>query len=495
MVDDIGRRGNVTRNSSWKKAPDRRIAGALGTVIALTALATGIRGIRPTLARPALQAPVVSWTEPRVAWEINGHTSSPTLVADAWGKVHLFFLSQADGDDQNTLYHADADNTDAVPIDVLIGMSEYRVTADPYGRLHVVAQGDTNTILYTAVDATEASDAGAWSSTARLGFATLGVDISADTAGGLHLCYPTDHAVVYQHSEDGGLSWSDPSSVSDASDPTGIATHVRCVGDGSGAIHVAWSEATPPNFYPPEGVYYSRSPDGGESWTAREQMAGQHYSLPSLLADPRGRVHLLWQGDVSVGGRFYRQRTTEGDWGPTETVVPDGQGGLSGDAFMAVDSRDTLHVGMTIDGIYWATRRPAWSAPHELSGSLRDLPNTLGSIEQAALAIANGNEIYVAFEFDFKRIYLMTGQSNAPPAAQTPRSMATATMDPALAATAPAFPSIAAASTSPTAALGAEALEAADENRQPSWPMLLAAALASMVVGVAIWLRKRSVLR
>ncbi|MBK7781921.1 MAG: hypothetical protein IPJ58_14350 [Ardenticatenia bacterium] len=95
---------------------------------------------------------------------------------------------------------------------------------------------------------------------------------------------------------------------------------------------------------------------------------------------------------------------------------------MSGDAFLASDSRGTLHVGMNVDGIYWANRSAAWSTPVELSASLRDLPNNSGSIERATLAIANGNEIYVAFEFDFKRIYLLSGQSDAPESIRTPIS-------------------------------------------------------------------------
>ena len=455
----------------------------------------GVTGSGQAEARPSTQAPIVSWSEPHIVWETSGTTSSPTLVTDAWGSVHLFFLSQQEGEDRRTLYHADADNPDTVPVDILIDVSEYRVAADPYGRLHVLALGAVNVMVYTSVEATDAGKAVSWSPATTLGTATLGVDISADSGGGLHLCYPLEHAVGYQRSNDGGANWSDQLYVADTVDPSGVATYVRCVMDNTGTLHMAWAEARPPNYYPPDGVFYARSADRGETWDTPEVVAGQHYTLPTLLADPSGLVHMFWQGDVAVGGRFYRQRAAgnEGSWGPTETVVPTGQGGMSGVSFMALDSQRNLHVGINIDGIYWSSRTSTWTAPLELSGSVRDLPNALNSIEQAALAIANGNEIYVAFEFDFKRIYLMTGQSDAPAALATP--MPAPISSPKAVAhmvDRPPTQGSAATPSSPPTDLAVEARAAGEAADQDLMPVVLGTLLAMMIVGSGLWIRKRA---
>lgn len=454
-------------------------------------------------AKPLDQAPIVAWSEPRIVWETTGHTSNPQLVTDAWGKVHLFFLSQGEGEAENTLFHVDADNADASPVDVLIGISEYRVTADPLGRLYVIAHGRNNTILFSSVDGIDASRAGAWSASQTLGEATLGIDISADADGGLHLCYPNNHAAFYQQSVDGGRTWSDPTTIADMSDPAGVATYVRCAADTMGAVHAAWAEARPPNYYPPEGVFYSRSTDSGQNWEATETIAGQHYSLPSLMADPAGSVHLVWQGDVSVGGRYYRQRPAgkEGAWNATETVVPAGRGGMSGEAFLAYDSVNTLHLGVDIDGIYWVTRRSTWTTPLELSGSLRGLPNTSGSIEQGTLAIANGNELYVAFEFDFRQIYLLSGQSNAPTLIRTPQvdtNRSTPPVPETTAARPTLPPGLSGADSEPTPTLtpwvsnlGGETSGLSDTRQ--NFAASIGAGLALIVVTWAIWNRQQGV--
>lgn len=442
---------------------------------------------------PVEQAPVVAWTEPRVVWETTGRTSNPILVTDAWGQVHLFFLGQVDGDATSTLYHARADDPDAVPVDVMLGVNEYRVAADPYGQMFVLTLGANNLMQVASADAADADRASAWAPARALGTASLGIDIIADGAGGLHLCYPQEQGALYQRSEDQGRTWTDPTQVAEMTDPSGIATYVRCTADSEGSIHVAWAEARPPNFYPPEGVFYARSDDKGSTWTTPEALAGLHYSLPAILADPRGLVHLLWQGDVAVGGRYYRQRPAGpgGAWSATETVVPAGRGGMSGDGFLALDSRGDLHAGLNIDGIYWATRRAGWSSPVELSASLRALPNPSGSIEQANLTIANGNEIYAAFEFDFKKIYLLSAQTDAPAAQATPLGLAAA-LGAAQPEAATATPARVAAGATPTADLAglARALAPGAGEARRNLPLLVGAALAGLVV---LWtlLRRR----
>lgn len=470
---------------------------AMITLLGLVALAMSpFRHARPVLAAPLDQAPVVAWSEPRIVWETTGRASSPILITDAWRQVHLFFLGQVEGEGENTLYHLDVDDPDAEPVDILVGVNEYRVAADPLGKIHVLVSGANNALDYTAVEAAEASDASAWSPAVSLGIANLGIDISADTAGKLHLCYPLDHGVTHQYSDDGGRNWSEPVMVAEMTDPTGVATYVRCVGDSLNVIHMAWAEARPPNFYPPEGVYYIRSADAGQSWTVPEQMAGQHYSLPTLLADQEDRVHLLWQGDVGVGGRFYRQRPAGpiGEWSPVETVVPAGQGGMSGDAGLALDSSGRLHAALAIDGIFWAARAESWTLPLDVSASLRDEPNQLNSIEQPALAIAGGNEIDVAFEFDFKRIYLLTGQSDAPIALQTPR----ASSDEATAVhrsateTMPSPPS-SSPTPSPAPVLpSTRKLDAGGTTVGSNLPIVLGAGLAFLVVGGVVLARVRT---
>lgn len=450
-------------------------------------------------AMPLPQAPIVAWSEPRIAWETTGYTTNPTLITDAWGHVHLFFLSTEETDKQNALYHAEVDNPDAEPIDVLTGVGEFRLTADPFGRIHVLALAVGNQMIHTSVNAAEASTAAAWSAGELLGTAAPGIDINAAADGSMHLCYPLEHSLAYQRSDDGGRNWTDPVLVADMVDPSGVATFVRCVSDSAGAIHVSWSEAHPPSFYPPDGVYYTLSVDGGSSWAPPESIAGQHYTLPTLFADPAGLVHLLWQGDVAVGGRYYRQRAagSTGPWGPTETVSPAGKGGMSGDAFLSSDSRGTLHVGMNVDGIYWATRSTDWSNPVELSASLRDLPNNSGSIERAALAIANGNEIYVAFEFDFKRIYLLSGQSNAPEAVRTPlpdpqvNGVVTPNAQPVPTTQLPNQAGANLRLTPPLADAEIGALMAGGTGIRQNLAAYLGASLAIAVVSLAVWHRKR----
>lgn len=487
--------GRATPMSVWER---------LASTCVIAACCVGSMG-RVVRGAPAAQGPIVAWSEPRVVWESGGRTSGPILVTDAWGKVHLFFLNQEEGEASNTLYHANPEDLDAQPVDVMLGINEYRVAADTYGRLHVLALGAANSVTFASAMSAEAGNAGAWSQPEALGTASLGIDITADSKGGLHVCYPHDHSVVYQRSDDGGATWAEPVRAGDMLDSTGAGTYVRCAVDDTGTVHMAWAEARPPNYYPPDGVFYARSTDGGTSWSAAEEIAGAQHSLPALLADPTGTVHLFWHGAAGVGGRYYRRRPAgaAGDWGPTETVVPAGRGGMSGDAFLALDSRNTLHVGMNVDGIYWASRDSEWRAPIELSAVQGDLPNASRSIEQATLAIANGNEIHVAWEFDFKRIYVLTGQTDAPAVVPTPWPLPRVQADDATPRAARSRPtpspdsaSAAAATASITASvLSAEALAAGRTVDRGHLPVMLGLTFSLAVVGWVVLRRWRDVQR
>jgi len=377
----------------------------------------------PVAANPLRQPPRVVWGEPQVAWQTAGTVSAPQLVTDAAQRTHLFFLETSG--DGATLYHAPVSDGPLMPVDILVGQySQFRAAADASGSLHVLLHGIGNSLLLTSAPADKAGSASAWSPVVQIEEAPLGSDLSADSRGRLHLCFASGQDLKHSLSEDGGLRWSDSEVIAQMREADGIAVEERCVADSEGILHAAWSEVTPPDYYPSLGLWYSRSVDDGQTWDEPQQLAGEHYTLPSFLADRKGLLHLIWQGDVAVGGRFYRQRAPgrDGGWSPTETIIAANDGGMSGIAGMALDSLDRLHAVIAIDkGSVWTARGASWLAPVMLTGSLNDLPNESGSVgEGPTLAISQGNEVTAAFTFDGKRIYSIQGQADSPPATALP---------------------------------------------------------------------------
>jgi hypothetical protein len=259
---------------------------------------------------------------------------------------------------------------------------------------------------------------------------------------------------------------------------------------------VAWSEVAPPNYFPSQGVYYSVNSGARGSWSPPEVVAGEHYTLPRLALSPDGAVHMIYQGDVSVGGRYYRRLPPDGSgvWSPDETILPAGEGGMSGEVPMAFDSGGNVHVATAADvGIRHVVRSGAgWSTPVDLSVSLKDLPNTTGSIEQPALTVARGNQAVAGWEFDFHRIYLTRSQLAAKTAdpvtpISRPTSLAVATAP--AAATAATSVVTAGAPTAMTAQAFDKTLDG--PSATTNMPMLVALITSALVVGAAVLYSRR----
>jgi len=418
-----------------------------------------------------------------LVWESQGSAGAPQLVADASGVTHLFFVDRPGGGGPGALYHAVVDHGEPFALtDVLAGVDadyrDYRVAADPFGRVHVVFRRD-NELWHVSAPGNQADDAGAWSAPMSLGPVDPGASLAVGADGALHVCLPRGHQVIHLSSADAGAAWSDEHPVAFVPEPS-IPLFLACAADGDGVIHVAWSQAQPPNYYPQEGVFYTRSDDDGATWDPPEPIAGEHYTLPELRADTAGNVHFLWQGDVAVGGRYYRRRPAgQGRrWADVETVVDAELGGMSGDAPMAIDGRGHVHVVTSAPKPVWVERAEAgWRAPVDIAGTLADAPSASGAIEYPAFTISSGNTLHAAFGFDGDRIYYSSALTDAPAVESTPRPTPTTAIDRVAQAPRPR------ATAGPTETAGPPRLVATPEG-----PLIVTTAIDADDGSWAVWL-------
>lgn len=377
----------------------------------------GLGAMRPSGAVAQTAQPVFS--APVVVGETNGSVSGPQIVVDAAGRVHLFYVETREDGSEITLFHVDPEaGPPFMPNDVLVGLGadyrDYRTAADPFGNVHVIYRHQ-NQLWHMRAPGDEAGDARAWTAPVSIGGVSPGAELAIDSAGRIHVCFPRGSDVRYARSDDRGASWSQDLVAAALTYPS-IPVYLACAVDTEGVIHVAWGEAAPPSYYPSKGTSYTRSDDDGATWDEPERLGGEHMTLPELLADEAGNVHLLWQGDIGLGGRYYRvRRSGQGSvWSDEEIVVPIGLGGMSGDAPLAIDGDGNGHAVTSAPEPVWVGRGPdGWGSAVPLAAALADEPNASGSIEHPAFGISSGNKAHVAFEFDFKRIYYVGGFINA----------------------------------------------------------------------------------
>jgi hypothetical protein len=183
--------------------------------------------------------------------------------------------------------------------------------------------------------------------------------------------------------------------VAPAANVNGAPDAVRIAAGPDGSLHVVWSEYQLPGGWPPLGLYYARSTDGGQLWTAPLRFAGGEYNQPNVLTGPDGQVYLAWTGAAGTGGKYFQESLNGGNtWEPQVDILPRGSGGGSeGAPVLKLDSAGGIHMLFSNLGCVWHVSRSerSWSAPECASGTLPQ------DIEEPTLDIGLGNQAHVLY--------------------------------------------------------------------------------------------------
>ena len=385
-------------------------------------------------------APPPPWSAAVNFSESQALPGLPAMAADAEGRVHLLWSEAPAADEPGTaLFYARWNGTQWTrPAKVLQspeGGAEKPALAVVGDRLHAVWSGGQNgEIFYSRAFLRDAYAAGGWSELqplpapapsaprrARDGAgsgAGNSPDIAADAGGALHVVYALPlnegRGIYHTRSDDGGENWSPAHQVFDAAAVGwAMADYPRLAIDRQGVLHVVWVRAALPGRGLPQGIYYARSSDGGQTWSEPVEVAEGAYAWPQVAASGPGQVHLLW--NEAAGGRawWHKWSTNDGEalrqgsgqgWTRPEQVR--GFGEVPGPVGLASDGDGTLHlIGlghddagepallyMTWDGENWGEREMFRLALDEggESGAVAALLPALGRLDVAFRGEAKG---------------------------------------------------------------------------------------------------------
>lgn len=367
-----------------------------------------------------------SWSTPVLLFEDRGWTIFSALAASDDGTIHAFLqsdpsrLSEEDIGEPgaDTLWYSQIRNGKAQePVNVLVPppgggyQQAIRALTDSRGNIHLLLFSTAHCLQHSVVSLDLALSPIEWiknsqciaDSGNRFGF-VQGYDDQ------LHLTYITgDGRLEYSSYSPSTGRWSNPRLVHDADEDSAISD-TRVAHDAQGRIHVVWSEYEAPNWYPPSGVFYSRSDDGGMNWTVPLELAGEGHVQPEILAVGDGQVHVIWNGSVRIGNRYHRFSQNGGQtWSPTH--VFDIEGGILGPPAIAVDSLNNAHVILSSDyGLFYAfwSISDGWSEAEPIwEGAQAGEPSAL---------VSGGNNLHILFRERSERIWYMSRLLEAPEA-------------------------------------------------------------------------------
>jgi hypothetical protein len=182
--------------------------------------------------------------------------------------------------------------------------------------------------------------------------------VATDREGGVYVAYTegvADHPyrLLFERSDDGGVTWSDPAPLSEAERPvSGDLADVfypMVAASRDGLVYAAWFD----DRDGPVGVYARRSTDGGRSWEPTVELSpaggltGIYGEYGGLGIDADGVLHVTWaEGVGHVGNPGAHGGTWYARW--------------NGRALPLTASRRTA-PRRSLPGSNWAARPPARS--------------------------------------------------------------------------------------------------------------------------------------
>lgn len=373
------------------------------------------------------------WSDPITVFSTSGRATRPVITADVQGDTHLFFAAAETRSAQvepprAIMYARLHDEQWSAPVTILSmpdggAMNFPAATVDGAGLLHVVWQGGSlQRIHYSRAPVEAAGTAQGWTAPRVLSIGGafdggLGSDIVS--GGGLHLLYASQDGDVYhRRSLDAGTNWSAPLRLSQVGREE-ASDYPRLAVDANGGLHAAWTQLRRPAGWPPSGGYYSRSVDGGQTWTAPRLMIGKDHGSGGIAAMADGRVHLVWNSVGTIGERLHQWSADGGvQWSEPQTIPLQFSGGFTGYPALAADATNTLHLVTGVTGAagkhgemyYAAWDGGVWS---------RDVLISQGAIgrravERPSAALSGGNRLRVVYDDDTERIWFTTRTTAAP---------------------------------------------------------------------------------
>lgn len=361
------------------------------------------------------------WSVPTKLFEVDGtqEIQWPIIIADDYGNVHLFWTVQdRDANEPSLIFYARKNTYGwTTPVDI-VAADLARAPSATIGKddlIHLIWNGP-NGIMHSQAPLQAAEFFKNWSEPFLLTEANINAGITSSPSGIIYMAAGINNEGILKQVMDAETgSWQSPrlfplnSSIESASD------YVQLKVGKTGTIHMVWSEFFYPDNWPPIGVFYTHSTDGGENWSTPEMLDGGGYDQINVHVSMDNTIHAAWNGAAGTGGRYHSWSSNDGlTWSEPMEVIQAGLGGTEGPPQLVEDQAGTLHLLTTYEACAWYTsyQNHVWTAPECISGEEARVTNF---IEEPAMAVSEGNQLHAVFWDDRKRLWYTTKMTDAAP--------------------------------------------------------------------------------
>ena len=252
------------------------------------------------------------WSSPTSIISSAGEISSVSLVADKNNLLHAVWAQSASESGGKTFYYArwnEGEWTHILPVIKPPSgkVNDLVITIDAEGRLFLVwSGGEAGQIYFSWANANLAGNPSEWADPLALPMPRpmgSSPDMVVSESGDIFVTYAVPinekRGIYLTQSADSGRTWTEPVQIMDgAASGWEIITQPSLGITSDGSLHILFLRYPPPDGIAPKILYYSRSEDNGNSWSAPEEVIGAEVTWSSVGALSGETVYRLWQETI-----------------------------------------------------------------------------------------------------------------------------------------------------------------------------------------------------
>jgi hypothetical protein len=339
------------------------------------------------------------WSPPFSITNTPNEIIDPAMVVDGEERVHAFWsqhndpISGAPGISIFYSFYSRLEGGQWSRPEAILSSPEGKAlqpaaAVDAQGRIMVVwSGGKTGEIFFSQTNPATASAASSWSEPVILPSPSPGArspDIAVDPGGNIYVVYVISlnegRGVYLTSSSDNGTNWRPPLEIFDAAAAHwAMVDTPRLAITSTNHLHLLWTRySLPPEAFP-EALYYSRSEDGGTSWSPAAVVVDKPALWSELVGVGESTINRIWQEQGSAGTTIWHEVSRDAgiSWERTAPVSIFGE--IIKSPSVSVDRATRLHLMQIVNrgvGTYalqhWVYDGERWGNDQSLEMNLPD---------------------------------------------------------------------------------------------------------------------------